>query len=48
MKETSGMGTKTDIMHIGTGGGAISRAEDRDLFEHLLLSLGIPQPRARR
>ena len=30
---------------IGTGGGAISRAEDRDLFEHLLLSLGIPQPK---
>ena len=30
---------------IGTGGGAISRAEDRDLFEHLLLSLNIPQPK---
>ena len=30
---------------IGTGCEAIDRAEDRDLFEHLLLELGIPQPK---
>ena len=29
---------------IGTDCEAIDRAEDRDLFEKLLLSLGIPQP----
>ena len=29
---------------IGTDCDAIARAEDRDLFEHLLISLGIPQP----
>ena len=33
------------VMLVGTGGGAIARAEDRDLFEHLLLSLDIPQPK---
>ena len=31
----------------GTGREAIDRAEDRDLFEKLLLSLGIPQPEGR-
>ena len=30
---------------IGTDCDAIDKAEDRDLFERLLLSLGIPQPR---
>ena len=30
---------------IGTDCEAIARAEDRDLFEHLLLTLGIPQPK---
>ncbi|MCR4648011.1 MAG: carbamoyl-phosphate synthase large subunit [Lachnospiraceae bacterium] len=29
---------------IGTDCDAIARAEDRDLFEHLLISLNIPQP----
>ncbi|MBO4229523.1 MAG: carbamoyl-phosphate synthase (glutamine-hydrolyzing) large subunit, partial [Clostridia bacterium] len=29
---------------IGTDCDAIARAEDRDLFEHLLLSLSVPQP----
>ncbi|MBO4284430.1 MAG: carbamoyl-phosphate synthase large subunit [Clostridia bacterium] len=32
---------------IGTDCDAIDRAEDRDLFEKLLLSLGIPQPEGR-
>ena len=32
---------------IGTGCGAIERAEDRDMFEHLLERLGIPQPPGR-
>ncbi|MBO4322388.1 MAG: carbamoyl-phosphate synthase large subunit [Clostridia bacterium] len=32
---------------IGTGPDAIDRAEDRDLFEKLLLSLDIPQPAGR-
>ena len=32
---------------IGTDSTAIDRAEDRDLFEKLLLSLGIPQPEGR-
>ena len=32
---------------IGTGCEAIERAENRDVFEKLLLSLGIPQPRGR-
>ena len=32
---------------IGTDSGAIARAEDRYLFENLLLSLGIPQPEGR-
>ncbi|MBQ7535388.1 MAG: carbamoyl-phosphate synthase large subunit [Stomatobaculum sp.] len=36
--------TAASVHLIGTDGGAIARAEDRDLFEHLLLSLGIPQP----
>ena len=30
---------------IGTDGDAIDRAEDRDLFENLLIRLGIPEPR---
>ena len=30
---------------IGTDGDAIDRAEDRDLFENLLLELGIPEPK---
>ena len=30
---------------IGTDCAAIDRAEDRDQFEHLLLTLGIPQPK---
>ena len=30
---------------IGTGCEAIDRAEDRDLFEHLLKELNIPQPK---
>ena len=30
---------------IGTDGDAIDRAEDRDLFENLLIKLGIPEPR---
>ena len=32
---------------IGTDCAAIDRAEDRDLFEKLLLTLGIPQPQGR-
>ncbi len=32
------------VQLIGTDCDAIDRAEDRDQFEHLLLSLGIPQP----
>ena len=32
---------------VGTDCDAIDRAEDRDLFEKLLLSLGIPQPEGR-
>ncbi len=32
---------------IGTDCGAIARAEDRDLFEKLLIDLGIPQPEGR-
>ena len=32
---------------VGTDSTAIDRAEDRDLFEKLLLSLGIPQPEGR-
>ncbi len=32
---------------IGTDCAAIDRAEDRDQFEHLLLTLGIPQPEGR-
>ena len=32
---------------IGTDCAAIDRAEDRDRFEHLLLELGIPQPKGR-
>ncbi len=30
---------------IGTDGEAIDRAEDRDLFENLLIKLGIPEPK---
>ena len=30
---------------IGTDGDAIDRAEDRDLFENLLIELGIPEPK---
>ena len=30
---------------IGTDGDAIDRAEDRDLFENLLIDLGIPEPK---
>ena len=32
---------------IGTDGDAIDRAEDRDLFENLLIELGIPEPKGR-
>ncbi|MCR4746991.1 MAG: carbamoyl-phosphate synthase large subunit [Clostridiales bacterium] len=36
---------KRGVKIIGTDCDAIDRAEDRDLFEHLLLSLNIPQPK---
>jgi len=35
---------KKGVTIIGTDCDAIAKAEDRDLFEHLLLSLNIPQP----
>ena len=38
---------KRGVRIIGTDCEAIARAEDRDLFEKLLLSLGIPQPDGR-
>ena len=38
---------KRGVRIIGTDCEAIARAEDRDLFEKLLLSLGIPQPEGR-
>ena len=38
---------KRGVKLIGTDCEAIARAEDRDLFEKLLLSLGIPQPEGR-
>ncbi|MBR6426904.1 MAG: carbamoyl-phosphate synthase large subunit, partial [Clostridia bacterium] len=38
---------KHGIKIIGTDCGAIDRAENRDLFEKLLVSLGIPQPKGR-
>ena len=36
---------KRGVKIIGTGCDAIDRAEDRDLFEHLLQDLSIPQPK---
>ncbi len=38
---------KRGVKIIGTDCDAIDRAEDRDLFEHLLLSLNIPQPKGK-
>ena len=36
---------KHGVRIVGTDCEAIARAEDRDLFEHLLLSLSVPQPK---
>ena len=36
--------TRRGVKIIGTGSQAIDRAEDRDLFESLILELGIPHP----